>query len=64
MKTSRQMHAIQISTVKLKQKADRQACLRKVVEIIFFRLIKNAQMQGARNPEEQGVPGRYVVDEG
>jgi hypothetical protein len=29
-----------------------------------MRLIKNVQMQGGRNPEEKGVPGRYVVDEG
>jgi hypothetical protein len=31
---------------------------------MIFWLIKNVQMQGARNPEEKGVPGRYVVDEG
>jgi hypothetical protein len=28
------------------------------------RLIKNAQMQGGRNPEKKGVPARYVVAEG
>jgi hypothetical protein len=27
-----------------------------VEKVIFCRLIKNAQMQGARNPEEWGVP--------
>jgi hypothetical protein len=30
----------------------------------MFRLSKNVQMQGGRNPEEKGEPARFVVDEG
>jgi len=39
------------------------SCLPRLLKVLLNRLIKNVQMPGRRNSEEQGVLEKYAVDE-